>query len=160
MIETVTVKDKQGNPVVGLTKDNFTVTEDGKPQDIKFLEFQKLDDTPSRAAAANANSGRAGKGRPRNSPRNRRVESLTAGQIAGEAPGVTHYKDRRLLAMYFDMTAMPVPDQLRSLEAAEKFIRTQMSGPDLMCVMEYAGEGVKILTDFHRRSRSTAGYVG
>jgi hypothetical protein len=31
------------------------------------------------------------------------------------------------MALYFDMTAMPPADQLRSLVAAQKFIRTQMA---------------------------------
>jgi VWFA-related protein len=144
VIETVSVKDKSGNPVLGLKQENFTITEDGKPQVIKFFEFQKLDDTPAPPLLET----RAAAEPEKESDKKPKVESLTANQIAGEAPGVTRYKDRRLLAMYFDMTAMPVPDQLRALQAAEKFIRTQMSGPDLMSVMEYAGEGVKVLTDF------------
>lgn len=147
VIETVTVKDKSGNPVLGLKQENFTITEDGKPQVIKFFEFQKLDDTPAPALLDTRTPAEPAKTAEK-APEKPKVESLSANQIAGEAPGVTHYKDRRLLAMYFDMTAMPVPDQLRALSAAEKFIKTQMSGPDLMSVMEYAGEGVKVLTDF------------
>jgi VWFA-related protein len=34
----VTVTDKQGHPVTGLTKDDFKLTEDGQPQTIKFFE--------------------------------------------------------------------------------------------------------------------------
>jgi hypothetical protein len=34
----VTVTDKQGHSVTGLTKDNFKLTEDGQPQTIKFFE--------------------------------------------------------------------------------------------------------------------------
>jgi VWFA-related protein len=34
----VTVADKQGHPVTGLTKDDFKLTEDGQPQTIKFFE--------------------------------------------------------------------------------------------------------------------------
>ncbi len=50
--------------------------------------------------------------------------------------------------MYFDMTAMPMPDQLRALSAARKFIKTQMAAPDLMAIMEYNGAAVKVLDDF------------
>ena len=34
----VTVADKQGHPVAGLTKDDFKLLEDGQPQTIKFFE--------------------------------------------------------------------------------------------------------------------------
>jgi VWFA-related protein len=34
----VTVMDKQGHPVTGLTKDDFKLLEDGQPQTIKFFE--------------------------------------------------------------------------------------------------------------------------
>ena len=143
VVETVAVKDKSGKPVTGLTKENFTVTEDGMPQTIRFFEYQQLEDTtPVPVTLATRTPA------PDAPPDKPKVESVTAGQIAGETPGTTKYRDRRLLAMYFDMTAMPVPDQLRALAAAEKFIQTQMSGPDLMCIMEYAGAGVKVLNDF------------
>src|SRR5262245_25552440 len=46
VIETVMVKDKDGKTIEGLSKDEFTVTEDGVPQSISVFEFQKLEDTP------------------------------------------------------------------------------------------------------------------
>jgi VWFA-related protein len=46
------------------------------------------------------------------------------------------------------MSAMPVPDQLRALTAAQKFVRTQMTGPDLMAVMVYNEGNVQVLQDF------------
>ena len=58
------------------------------------------------------------------------------------------YKNRRLLALYFDMTAMRPADQLRALSAAEQFIRTQLTSVDLVSILRYQGGSVDILQDF------------
>ena len=42
VIEAVVVKDKKEDFISGLTAKNFTVTEDGVPQTIKFCEHQNF----------------------------------------------------------------------------------------------------------------------
>src|SRR5580692_5451146 len=133
VVETVSVKDNNGNAIENLTAKDFTVTEDGAPQTIKFFEFQKLQsEAPAPAAASRA------------AP----FAKLPKSHIAPESPGNTKYRDHRLLALYFDMSAMPEPDQLRAFSAAMKFIHTQMTASDLMALMVYEEGAVKILQDF------------
>jgi len=137
VIEAVTVKDKKGNPISNLTTKDFTLTEDGVPQTIRFVEHQTL---PSAADA-----------RPIAPPSQENVKifnKLALSQIATDKTGNVRYKDRRLLALYFDMSAMPPPDQLRALAAAEKFVRTQMTDVDLVAILRYTGGAVNVLQDF------------
>jgi VWFA-related protein len=135
VIETVSVTDKSGQPVEGLTAKDFTVTEDGAPQAIKFFEFQKLA-MPAPATV----EVQPVKAVP--------LAKLPTSQIEPEKPGDVRYRDRRLLALYFDLSAMPIGDQLRAFDAARKFISTQMTSSDLMALMRYQGGAVQVMQDF------------
>lgn len=135
VVETVVVKDKSGNPVQGLTARDFTLTEDGVAQPIRFFEFQKLREAPTAAVEGEV-------GRPQ------LLERFPKTRIAAETPGNMRYRDHRLLALYFDMTAMQTTDQVRALTAAQKFIRTQMTADDLVAIMMFTGGAVQVLQDF------------
>jgi VWFA-related protein len=137
VIETVVVKDKSGKTIEGLTAKDFTLTEDGVSQTIRFCEPQSLPSTLSDVPLT------------RSGPEDIKIYNrLTQTQIAPESPGDVRYKDHRLLALYFDMTAMRPADQLRALSAAEKFVRTQMTTSDLLSIMRYSGGAVDVLQDF------------
>lgn len=136
VVEAVTVKDKQGNFVKGLTANDFTLTEDGIPQKIRFCEYQSLPTTAKPLP---------------HTPGDENItifHKLKRTQLAPEPADSLRYKDRRLLALYFDMSAMPPGDQLRALAAAEKFIRTQMTTVDLVSILRYQGGSVDVLQDF------------
>jgi VWFA-related protein len=135
IVEEVTVKDKSGKAIEGLTANDFTVTEDGVPQTISFVEFERIE----AAAAATA---------PSSAPVVESAPPVTQIQIAPETPGDTRYRDHRLLALYFDMSTMPPADQLRAFDAAVKFIDTQMDASDLVAVMTYDGGSVRVRQDF------------
>ncbi len=137
VVETVVVKDKQGKFIPGLSAKDFTVTEDGAPQTIRFCEHQDL--AAEQAPVAPAAPG---------TEQIKLYKQLTRTQIAPEAAENSRYKNRRLLALYFDMTAMRPADQLRALSAAEKFLRTQITTVDLVAILRYQGGSVDILQDF------------
>jgi VWFA-related protein len=137
VVETVSVKDKNGNPIEGLTKENFTITEDGALQTIKFFEFEKLPEVPITTPLAEP------------SPDNiAAYKKLPHAQITPETPGNIRYRDRRLIALYFDLSGMPVSDQLRAFSAGQKFIKTQMTPADLVSIMMFSNGAVQVLADF------------
>src|SRR5277367_2258974 len=137
VVETVVAKDKEGKFIPGLSAKDFTVTEDGTPQTIRFCEHQDLaaEQAPVPTAARGTEDIKI-------------YKKLSRTQLAPEAPENSRYKNRRLLALYFDMSAMRPPDQLRALAAAEKFLRTQITTVDLVSILRYQGGSVDILQDF------------
>src|SRR5579863_86837 len=137
VVETVVVKDKKGNNIEGLTAKDFTITEDGAPQAIRFCDYQQLPTTPGAPSSVRVDPERI-----------KIYDRLALTRISPETPGNIRYKDHRLLAMYFDMTAMPPVEQARAMAAARQFIRTQMTAVDLVSILRYSGGAVEVLQDF------------
>lgn len=137
VVETVVAKDKDGKFIPGLTAKDFTLTEDGVAQTIRFCEHQDLSSTAAPLPAVTPGSEEL-----------TLYKRLARTQVASETPGNERYKNRRLLALYFDMSAMRPPDQLRALAAAEQFLRTQMTSVDLVSILRYQGGSVDVLQDF------------
>ncbi len=133
--EAVTPKDASGGIIEGLTKEDFTVTEDGTLQEVSLFDFEN---TERLANSAPSRPTRLA------SP----LARLPQAEITPESAGQLRYKDHKLVALYFDVRSMSAPDQLRTLGAAQKFVNTQMSGADLVCLMQYTGGGVEVLQDF------------
>jgi len=138
VVQDVTVKDAAGRPIEGLTAKDFVVTEDGEPQDVAFVEYQRLagesgtrPPTPVRAAAASGD-----------------VAPAAQPTFTVPPPGDARFRDRRLLVLYFDLSAMPAGDQMRAYRAALGYIGTQMAPADLLAIVTYEGGAVRVKTDF------------
>src|ERR1019366_530150 len=97
-----------GNPVIGLTANDFTLTEDGVAQKIRYLEYQTLPLPSSPLPAADEKNVVI-------------YKNLGHAKITLEDTGGQHYKDKRLMALYFDMPSMGQADRHRAIDAAEKF---------------------------------------
>lgn len=135
VVETVSVKDKSGKSVEGLTGQDFTVTEDGMAQTIRFFEYQKLPTPGAQPLPAPSQSVVP-------------LAKLPKTQLAPETPGNLKYRDRRLLTLYFDMSNMPVSDQLRAFDAARRFVETRLTSEDMVALMAYQGGAIQVLQDF------------
>jgi VWFA-related protein len=139
IVEAVSVVEKDGRPVEGLTAKDFNVTEDGEPQSISFVEFQRIQPV-NRGQTPPAQNGQPVVTVPAVKPGDLQPSSAPLGEI--------RYRDRRLLVLYFDATALPTADLLRACAAARQFIDTQMAPQDLLSIMTFKGGGVRVKQDF------------
>ena len=138
VIVNVSVRDRNGRSMEGLSARDFTVLEDGKAQKISVFEHQQLESEP--AATAPPPAAPAG-------------ETVRKPQITPSAPGQVRYKDRRLLVLFFDFSSMPPDDQLRAQKSSLDFLDRQMTPSDLVAIMAFTNR-LQVLEDFTQdRSR-------
>lgn len=132
VIVTVFVRDAQGRPVKGLTRDDFIVTENGRPQSIRVFEFQQIEDAAEGPAAAVAEAAP--------------VPAEAKPQETGAVLPV-RYRDRRLIVLFFDWSSLDEAQQVRAKEAAEEWIRTKMTPADLVRIAAF-GTRLRTVVEF------------
>ena len=134
VVVNVSVIGRDGKPIENLRKDDFQVLEDGKLQRLQTVELQHLD---AKALAPIQPSLQTRSG-PLTTVKPKAPDMQTA---------LSKYQDRRLIVILFDFSSMDIPEQLRSVAAAQKFISTQMTSSDMLSLMIYSGS-LRTLLDF------------
>lgn len=138
IVQTVSVKGRNGQPVEGLTVRDFIVTESGEPQRVAFVEYQRIDDAPASAATLEI-------GTPEQPSAVAPVtQTLAAAPVSGDA----RFHGRRLIVLYVDLYQMPFFDQMRTFESAYRFVATKMTAADMVALMVFDGRGVRPIQDF------------
>jgi VWFA-related protein len=133
VLVNVTVKDKSGKFVAGLKPEDFTILEDNKPQKIVSFDVENVDALPAVDVAQ-------AKPLPEAAPR--------ATKPAPSAADTTAlFKDRRLIVLFFDLSAME-PDEIdRAVTSAEHYLDTQMAPADLVSIVSL-GSSLTVNQDF------------
>jgi VWFA-related protein len=131
IVQTISVKDKSGKPIAGLTARDFVVTENGQPQQIAFVEYQPLDSAPASPSVPMTT-----------------VEPVTDTGVSIPLPGDVRYRGRRLVVLYFDLLNMPFFDQIRVFSSADDYISTLLRPPDMVAVMVFQDGRVRLRQDF------------
>jgi len=141
VIVNVAIKDKNGKPIEDLKKDQFTLLEDGKPQQISVFEMERLngDTLPPLEVPATTLKTRG----------TAETQGAPATPAAAPPPPVKaeDLKDRRLIAMFFDLSSMQPAEQIRARDAALKFIDTQMTASDTVEIMTLTNE-LRVVQEF------------
>ena len=151
VVNTVTVKDKDGKPIEGLTAKDFIITEDGQPQEIAFVEYMRLVAEPPAATTLVSNTPAvpAAAAAAASAPATPEVASVFQNGIAPPpASGDIKYRNKRLIVLYFDNSATSPPDQMRAYDGALKYIKESMTPADLVAIMTYGGSAVRVKQDF------------
>ena len=132
VLTNVVVRDKKTGAVVkGLKASDFTIFEDKKPQKIISFDYQNVDEAAVLAEKSTA-SGKA------------TVADLLERNFAASPKEL---KDHRLIVIFFDLSSMQDEDIDRAVEAATKYVKTQMQPADLVALVSMS-TGLTMDQDF------------
>src|SRR5215472_17778919 len=124
VLVNVVARDKKGNLIRDLKKEDFTVLEDGKRQVITTFDFENVDEALGAGPAEATVSGSALEGNLLRAPK--------------KGPALLDARDRRLMLFFFDFSAMD-PEQIdRAVDAAKSFVSTKMQPADLVSLVSLA----------------------
>lgn len=124
----VVVTDKNDQPITDLKLGDFEVYENGKKQEVTFMEFVSVD-----------------------SPRRAEDSSLTA-KVAPEvdtaiARDMTAKDLKRVIAFVVDDVTIPSEDMARTRQMLSEFVETKMQNGDLVAIVRTVG-GLGLLEQF------------
>jgi VWFA-related protein len=133
VLVNVTVRDKNGNFVEGLKPEDFTILEDNKPQKVVSFDVENVDAAPAQDVA---------QAKPLPEPASAPTTAATP-----PANAAAQYKDRRLIVLFFDLSAME-PDEIdHAVTSAEHYVDTQMAPADLVSIVSL-GSSLLVNQDF------------
>ena len=135
VLVNVVARDKKGALVRDLTPEDFTVLEDGKPQKVSSFDIENTDAAVATAAGPEQSTVLA--------PLKPRAETKPVEAV----PVAPALKDRRLLILFFDLSAMQADEIDRSTAAAQKYVDQQMLPADLVSVVAL-GSSLMVQQDF------------
>jgi VWFA-related protein len=145
VLTNVVARDsKTGELLRGLKQSDFTILENGKPQQISTFDFQSVEmATPLNEAT---------------------VSGLAAGTSGDGSKAVVvarpeDLRNHRLIVMFFDLTSMQPEDLDRSVDAARDFLTKKMQPADLVALVSL-GDALKLDQDFTADKTALAREVG
>jgi VWFA-related protein len=154
----VTVRDKQGKPIEGLTAADFEIQENGKTQEIDTFAFEKV--APSTRAIVNASTlVKAGEAKgavpvtvgakPTTSAASSAAPVADTAKIDAATTPLTSAEvaGHRVWILLFDTSSMQPEEVQKAADAAIKWSTEKMSTSDLVAVASISST-LRILTDF------------
>ena len=128
VLVNVVVRDKSGAVVRGLTRDDFTITEDDKPQTVTSFDFEELDRADAAIAAPEAHVILPP------TPAARPAEAVPV----QATPAKVDMRGRRLIVLFFDLSSMQPEEVQRAATAAHDYVDQKLSPADLIAVASFS----------------------
>ena len=125
VLVNVVARDKQGRPVQDLKKEDFTLLEDGKPQQIASFDYENVDVVSAAASAGPAQQTVNEQPAP--------AKPILTQKDAEEA-----LNNKRVIVLFFDLTSMQPDEMQRAADAAKKYVQTKMTAADMIAVVSLA----------------------
>jgi VWFA-related protein len=124
VLVNVVARDKKGNLIRDLKREDFTILEDGQKQQVSSFDFENIDELALAGQTSRITTGSEG-----------------AAAAAGATPAVfpvIDARDRRLILLFFDFSAMEVDQIDRAVDAAKNYINTKMQAADMIAIVSLA----------------------
>jgi VWFA-related protein len=145
VVVNVVVRDKNGKLVRGLTKRDFTVLEDNKPQTVESFDFEELDTVAEpMQVAGEMLAGVAG--RPAAAKPDAAAPAPAPAAPLASRPAVD-LGDRRLMVLFFDLSSMQPEEVARAVASGRDYIEKRLSPADVISVVSL-GTSLNVDQDF------------
>jgi len=132
VLVNVIARDKKGNLIRDLKQSDFTVYEDGQKQQISSFDFENVDELQVAGAAGTTVTGAAGG---------------ETGSLLRPTQENLEARDRRLMLLFFDFSAMEPEEIERAVEAGKKYVQANMQPADMVALVSLA-TNMKLDLDF------------
>jgi len=143
VLTNVVARDaKTGQVILGLKQSDFTILENGKPQQISDFDFESVD-----------------MAKPLNEATISGLAASAKGKTATSGVRPEDLKDHRLIVFFFDLTSMQPEDLDRSVDAAKEFLNHKLQPADLIALVSLDTE-LKVDQDFTSDRELLIGKIG
>lgn len=131
VLVNVVVRDKSGALVRDLKREDFTILEDGKTQQIQSFDIENPDSAPATEQTQVTLEG----------------ETTTPKIVASRNAPNQVVRDKRLIILFFDLSAMQPEEVERSVKSAVNFVDKQMTAADMVSIVTL-GDSMQVAQDF------------
>ena len=120
VLVNVVARDKKGNLVRDLKREDFTVLEDGQKQQVSSFDFENIDELALAGPTTPATTG---------------TENAAVAAPPAVKSATIDARDRRLILLFFDFSAMEVDQIDRAVDSAKKYVNAKMQPADLIAIV-------------------------